>query len=340
MVTFKRIAIVAGASCLLAWPGVVAAQPPHGGEAKPATQPDPKAMEEARTHYERGLQLYQDEDYASALTEFERAYKLAPTPKILYNMARIQRHQNNYVAALTNYERYLREAGDAVPKERRAEVEKEIATLKPRTASVEITVNQPDAEVFVDDAPICAGMSAQGCVGKTPLPAPIVVNIGRRKISATKNGFAAAAQSINVAGSDSVKVQLDLQPITGGGPVDPAPRNRALVAWGVTAVLAGGAVGFGLVALGASKKVDDLRAQLAPDPDELKRQQDKMNTFAIVSDVFIGGAAIAGGIATYFTIKAFQAGKKSEEPESTTPQAKTKVHFDIGPTGALVHGTF
>src|SRR5689334_22666620 len=99
-------------------PSVASAQPPPGPTpgatpgATPATPPPvtPKTgsdsadpVDRARVHYERGLQLFNEENYEAALFEFERAYELAPSYKILYNMARIQRQQNNYAAALRSY---------------------------------------------------------------------------------------------------------------------------------------------------------------------------------------------------------------------------------------------
>jgi hypothetical protein len=294
-------------------------------------------LEKARAHYDRGLKLYEEEDYKTALTEFERAYQIAPTPKILYNMARIQRHQNNYVAALTNFQRYLSEATGSVPADRKAEVDKEIAVLRQRVASVNVTVNVPEAEVFVDDVPVCAGMTATGCVGKTPLPAPILVNSGRVKISATKSGFAAASQSVTVAGGDQISVSLDLQDIS-EKPADPGPRNRALVAWGVTALFTGGAIATGVVALSASSKLDQEETVLNPDPQLLRDQSDKMNTFATATNILGGLAIVSAGFATYFTVKALQA-KRGGEQTSPAPAA-AKVRFDVGPTGGVLSGTF
>lgn len=344
----KRVTLVLGsmsAAFMLTNASVALAQGPTGAPAAPAApaaapaaKPSQEAMDKARGHYERGLQLYQEEDYSAALTEFERAYQLAPTAKLLYNMARIQRHQNNYVGALTNYQRYLAEGGESVTEERKKEVEKEISVLKPRVATVEISVNQADADVFIDDAPVCANLGATGCKGKSPLAGPVFVNPGRRKVSATKDGFSVAAQSITVAGSDSVKVNLDLQALAQEAKYDPGPRNRALVAWGATALLTGGAVVTGVIALNASSKLDRDLGLISPDPASLKDSKDKMNTFAIVSDVFIGAAVVGGLVATYFTVKAL-GGKKTETKEAPAPAA-AKVKLDVGPTGAMLYGTF
>src|SRR5690606_12331487 len=102
-----------------------------------------------------------------------------------YNMGRIQRQQNNYAAAMRSFTRYLREGGDNIPAERRQEVEAELAILKPRVASVSVTVNIDGADVYADDVPVCTATIESSCVGKSPLEAPIILNPGRHKITAS-----------------------------------------------------------------------------------------------------------------------------------------------------------
>src|SRR5262249_2149673 len=42
---------------------------------------------DADEHFRRGVDLYRDKDYATALVEFQRAYEIAPDIKTLYNIA-------------------------------------------------------------------------------------------------------------------------------------------------------------------------------------------------------------------------------------------------------------
>jgi hypothetical protein len=179
-----------------------------------AAQPSPSSKEEARSRYERGKQLYEEGAFDAALIEFQRAYDLAPSYKILYNIGQVHRQRNDYASALRVFERYLKEGGADIDAKRKAEVDKEIAQLKGRVATLQITTNIPGAEILVDDEP----------VGKTPLPQGVLVNSGKRKITASKEGRVPVSKIINVAGSDTMKIALDLVESSGGGP---APTSTA-----------------------------------------------------------------------------------------------------------------
>ena len=91
----------------------------------------------------------------------------------------------------------LADGGAKVPVDRRNEVEAEILALKPRVAEVTVTVHRDgaptapvdDAEVFADDVPVCTATAVRSCTGRSPLASPILLNAGRRKITATKRGY-------------------------------------------------------------------------------------------------------------------------------------------------------
>lgn len=297
----------------LAFTGVPAlaqgAPPPAGA---PAPTADAKAdasdpVERARVHYERGLQLFNEENYDAALFEFDRAYELAPSYKILYNMGRIQRQQHNYAAALRSYARYLREGGAGVPADRRTEVEKEIAVLKPRVAQVTVKVNVDGADVYADDIPVCTATIESACVGKSPLQAPIMVNGGRHKITATKPGYAPATSLVSVVGSDAIDVKLDLvsyaQPVA--APTNPW-KLPMYIGWGVTAA---GLITAGVTGILASNAKDDQQAavdRFGTSREELDSAKDKTRTLGNVTDGFLIGSAVAAGVSTYFTIRALR----------------------------------
>ncbi len=284
------------------------AQPPPEPIA-PTTTPAAAAdgTERARVHYERGLQLFNEENYDAALFEFERAYELAPTYKILYNMGRIQRQQNNYAAAMRSYARYLREGGAAVPAERRKEVESEIALLKPRVANIKVTVNVDGADVYSDDIPVCTATIESSCVGKSPLVAPIIVNGGRHKITATKKGYAPATSLIAVVGSDEISVKLDL--VSYDRPAA-APKNP----WVVPTIIGWSVTGAGLITAAitgsmATSARDDQRAlvdKFGTSRADIDDAKDKTKKLGNVTDGFLIGSAVVGVVSTYFTLRAIK----------------------------------
>lgn len=299
----------------------------------PSTSNDP--VERARVHYERGLQLFNEENYDAALFEFERAYELAPSYKILYNMGRIQRQQNNYAAALRSYARFLKEGGTTIPEDRRAEVEKEIAILKPRTAEITVIVNVDGADVNTDDIPVCTATIESTCVGKSPLASPVIVNPGRHKVTAVKTGYASATSLISVVGSDKITVKLSLlsltQPKEYSNPWT-VPMAIGWAATGATAITAGV---FSFLSLKAKDDQDSKLDSFGSSQSDLQDARDKTQTLSTVTDVLwitTGVFALASG---YMTIKWLGA----RRPEGATdPAAPPAAKLNVTPLGAF--GTF
>jgi hypothetical protein len=285
-------------------------------------------VEEARSHFERGLQLYSEGAFEASLVEFERAYQLAPSYKILYNEARVHRVMNQYAEALTKFQRYLREGGDAIAPERRDEVEKQIEALRPRVATISIKTNVPGADVFVDDV----------LVGQSPVATAVIVNPGQRKISANKRGYLPATRAVRMVGSDAIEVALDLVVLSSGRqadkPRDPGPRNRAIIGWTATGALATGAVISGVLALGASASLEDAKKVPKQEATTLKSANSKLLTLSILTDAFTGAAVIAGGVSIYLTAKAVA------EPDKPSKPKGPEVSLGIGPSSIAVSGRF
>ncbi len=336
-------------SVLSSWSkAALADEPPAtNSAAEPAQSPKVK---EANTRFERGLALFDDSDFDAALVEFNRAYDLSPTYKILYNIGKIERVKNDYSGALMHFERYLQQGGADVPADRREEVEKEIGVLKDRVAEVSIKANVEGANVYVDDVPVCgARLVDPSCVGITPLRGPVIVNPGTRKITATKRGYQNADAQLTVAGGDKNLVKLDLfdlKPRT----EDTGPRTRAIVGWSATGALAIGAGVMGLLTVNKKSQYDDDRnkpqcenQQLNSNdcnrdtPATLNSDRKNTKTFALVTDILTGAAVVAGSVSIYLTVKA---ANKTTEPEQ---QAELRLHslqLSALPGGAVLRGAF
>jgi len=336
-------------AALLSLTGSALAQEPASAEASASAAPAPsEKVKEATTRFERGLALYDDGDFDAALVEFNRAYSLSPTYKILYNIAKIERVKNDYSSALTHFQRYLTEGAGEVPSERREEVEKEVKVLQERVAEISIRANVDGAAVYIDDIPVCgARMPDPSCVGTTPLRAPVLVNPGTRKVTAIKRGYQNAQSQLTVAGGDKNLVKLDLFDLTVKAE-DTGPRTRAIVSWSVTGALAVGAGVVGVMTLSKKDTYNEDRdkAQCANfifdsgncNKDTLATlNSDKKTTrnFALVTDI-LGGAAIVGaGISVYLTVKA-----ANRTPTETDHAALHDVKLSAGPGSALVSGAF
>src|SRR5262249_20193858 len=139
-------------------------------------------------------------DFSAALIEFRRAYELDPRFQALYNIGETYYQLQDYANALRTLDKYLHDGGAQVGAGRREEVEQEINKLKTRVAQLDIVVAARDVEIAVDDVP----------VGKTPLPGPLMVSAGRRRITATRPGRPPVTQIIDLAGGDSRRLAITL----------------------------------------------------------------------------------------------------------------------------------
>ena len=232
---------------------VAAAQPagPAGAESSPAK------MDEAKERFTRGLKLYEDANYEAARVEFERAYALAPSWKLLYNIGYCYRQLNDYVAAVHALEKFLAEGGSEIGKDKVDEVNTTLTDLRSRIATIEVTTNVAGAIITIDDVP----------VGESPLKEPVLVNPGRRKVSASEKGGTPVTQVVTVAGREKAKVTLE---ITGPKTIVIEKKTDLVpyVAWGVTGALAVGAVVTGILAVNAESSQEEELKKLAPTPGE------------------------------------------------------------------------
>lgn len=288
--------------------------------------------DEAKRHFSRSKELYEDGDFVGALNELERAYTAVPNFKLLFNIAQIQAQTQNYAGALRSYRRFLLEGGSEVPDSRRAEVLKEVDKFRTRVAELTIVCSE-GAEVSVDDV----------VVGKAPLADPVTVNIGRRKISATLPNHFPVTKFVDVAGLDMLNVKLEFQSVvtqSAGDPakvaqvdkaVEPAKPARPLPAWvpWIGAVALGGATAaMGIVSLNSSKEQTALLNTYGVTRAQLDAAASKTRTQALVTDILGGCTAAAAVGSLLYTLF---------RPSDDTPPA---VSLGLSVNSLFVSGSF
>lgn len=169
-----------------------------------------EAFDEARTRFNRGVELFNQEEHEASLAEFERAFELAPNFAVLYNIGQVNVALDRFPQAIAVYQRYLDEGGEGVQPDRRAEVEQRLARLRALVGRVVLTVEQPaGAVVYVDGVE----------VGRTPLGEPLLVRAGNRIVEVRSGGYLPHRSEISVAGGAEVALQVRLYPVerpTGG----------------------------------------------------------------------------------------------------------------------------
>jgi tetratricopeptide (TPR) repeat protein len=276
--------------------------------APPATEP----ADEARSHHRRGLELYDEGEFRLALIEFERAYAVGNNYKILYNIGQVHFQLNNYARARLVLEQYLRDAGDIAPK-RRQDVEKDLVTLRARTATLTVRVNVGDAEVMIN----------QTLAGKAPLEG-VLVDAGTLRVQVTRKGYASRIREITLAGGDQQVVTIDLletRPDMVVTQVSTGLPGPAIAGWIVTGVLVAGAVGTGIAAAGAKSEYDTKRTTpISGSPAEaradLERQRDRVSALALTTDILAATAIVAAGVSLYLTLR--------DKPKPDAPQVRVQ----------------
>jgi hypothetical protein len=286
-----------------------------------AEPPSAAAVADAGKHFQRGVTMYNEADYRAALVEFRRAYEVTPNPAVLYNIGQTYYQLQNYAAALVALGRYLTEAGQAAP--HRREVEQTIDTLQTRVGKVAVTTTQPGCDITVDDE----------FVGKTPLDEPVLVSIGRRKITALRDARPTESRFVDVAAGDTVKVTLSgaetsartaAAPASGSGD-QPTRRNPITTGWYVTGGLGTIAVVAGVAAFVESRSLQSDRDKLGAKASDLSSKGSWVTRLSLTADITGLAAIIVGGI----TFKYSLAQSGSHE-----------AHVAISPTGVQIAGKF
>jgi hypothetical protein len=300
-----------------------------------AADPSPKAAEadpvaQARSHFNRGVKLYSEDDFRAALIEFTRANELAPNWAVLYNIGQSYYQLRDYPNALGTLEKYLGQGNTSIPGDRRTQVETEIVELRGRVAHITITSNAEGAEIAVDDV----------VLGKTPLSSPQLVGAGRHTFRATKPGTPPVTKVVDIAGGDNLTVALSF--VEAPRTIVPVVVVRRRSYTPAIASLAVGGAGiitgtvFGILAITDKSSLKG-ECQGTTCPITAQGDISAFNRNGAISTV---GFAVGGaGLATAVVLYLMQGGKEATTappPVSSTLRIKPWLSL----TSAGVTGTF
>ncbi len=224
---------------------LLCAQPPaSAADVSPAKA---KALQLLR----EGARLYRLGQYDRALARFTAAYVLYPSPKLHFNIGQAQRELDRPVEALTAFNLFLAEPGNA-PRPTVEEARRSAAQLRNQLGQIQVECPAFGLEVLLDGT----------LVGRTPLPGPLWSRPGQRLLALrTRTGVPRAAEPVDVQAGVTRTVTpvlraLDLTPPVLGRagaasprpPADPTPStwSRLSGRWwfwaGVAVVVVGGGV--------------------------------------------------------------------------------------------------
>jgi tetratricopeptide (TPR) repeat protein len=313
-----------------------ASAPAAAASAKAKPKADPaEDVDTARSHFKLGVDSYRDGDLTTALIEFKRAYALAPNYRLLYNLGQVSRELRDYPEAERYFREYLAQGAAEIDTDRRHEVETEIAKATARIASLVITVNEPDAEVLVDDI----------SVGHAPLGNVVRVSAGQRRISAVLEGRQTTTKVVDAAGGETLVVKLELQavapqvvtrevvkPVQVASPSSKVPT--AAIVFGVGTIALG--AGAGVMAYLAKAKSDDYQSALQrrTSESELSSISKDAKTKALVTDILLGATAAC---AVTTLVVGLTGGKSSTE---RAPSAQPALSWQVGPAAVQLDAKF
>ncbi|MCK9462928.1 MAG: hypothetical protein M0R80_25175, partial [Proteobacteria bacterium] len=125
---------------------------------------DPES--DARAAFQDGVKSFDAGRYQEAVDAFREADRLSPSWRIFYNIGQCEAALKRYGDALDAFDKYLAEGGDEIPSEREAEVLAEVARLRLKVGTVEVS-GPPGIAVVIDGndrgvTPIDAGIRVTG----------------------------------------------------------------------------------------------------------------------------------------------------------------------------------
>ena len=275
---------------------------PSASNIARAADPTEEKRAEAKRHFRRGVELYEEQDYRAALVEFTRANELAPSYKVLYNIGQTHFQLLDYPKALEAFEQHIERGGSDVPAARRKEVEEIRAKLRSRIATLDIHTNV-DARILVDDETVGSGRSVN-----------LRVSAGAHVVTAQADGYRVARKPVTLAGEDQTRVDLTLErevaavPSVAPVPASPmapppfeAPQEGSRVPFFVgltaTGVLALGTATFGIASLSAKSSLDSTLSGSVDSRTTVDDAKSRLRTYTIVTDV-LGVSTIVAGVVT------------------------------------------
>lgn len=276
-----------------------------------------KTDDDAKVQWQQGIALFNEGEMEQAAILFRKAYELKPSYKILWNLAQAESELRHYAAALAAYKRYLADGGSEVPADRIVATEEEIKRLNALVGSIDVQDTPDGAAVIVDKEER----------GRSPLPAPVFVEIGKHEVRVEHQGHVLLERVVTVAGGDQVALKVESTladampppqaaepeaPPPGtqvaapepAAPSEPAPERKKspLMAWGWgtagigAALLVAGGVTGGVAMSKDGELADACPGATCADESDLDLEKSR-DALALATDVLLpaGGAFLVTG---------------------------------------------
>lgn len=186
---------------------VVSAQGNPPGPPRPAAPAKPATIRaqldgDARDAWDRGQQLMRAKNWEGALVEFTRAFDLSQNPRVLFNVGICEKELHRYARASRRFEEELAKGEGKLTDEEKTELRNAVAIVRKYVSTITITANEPGAKLYIDDLE----------EGTTPFAAPVMVDVGPRKITLKKAGFVDVTKTVDVNAGVPATVDFVIEP--------------------------------------------------------------------------------------------------------------------------------
>jgi hypothetical protein len=287
--------------------------------AAPTAAPTAAQVAEGKSAFAAGVNLMRDPDaprYEEALLQFQKAYALLGTWKVLGNLGICQLNLERDGEAIESFERYLAGGGASIDAEERAQVERDLATLRAQVVRVKVRLPVAAGRV-VDERVNARGAKVRNEYAVEHGAATLGLHPGHHTIAAHVAGQPEMTWETDLTPGGTAE-HLFAPPASAGAPapiatpvVAPAreappagPTSRplpgsVLVVGGATLAVGVGAAVTGLMALSDRAKYQSANGTPGHDADELQSLHDTAASKATVSTI-LGAAALVGAGATAY----------------------------------------
>jgi tetratricopeptide (TPR) repeat protein len=157
--------------------------------------------EQAHELMRGGISCFAGGDYRCALDRFERAYRLLPSHRLVFNLARALEALGRDCAAAERFEEFLEQEASLAEPQMIAAARRRLGTLGKRLARVRVTVDGKGASVTIDGQPL----------GTTPFRRwRCYTSPGEHRVRVTAPGRKPIVQRISLSLGEAERVRIEL----------------------------------------------------------------------------------------------------------------------------------
>lgn len=284
---------------------------------------------EARSKFQRAIELEQASNYAGALKLFREVGAVKMTPQVRYHIATCEENLGQLVAALGGYELAM-STGDQMPAEFIAEVQTSIDELKARIPKLIIERGEGAEAATIELDGVALGQASIGVeVPLNPGPHSVIAQApGYENFQQTVTVVEGSTETLSVVLQETPAVEVKPEIVPPPAPSKPQPQFGALpwIVGGsgiVLSIVGGTLLGVSQVNAGKVKDLCDGTDCSSLQDDELDKARslyDSARVFEIAgwASLGVGLAAVGTGAVMYYL---------------DAKRAKRSAHLETGRTG-------